>query len=62
MAEIMNLEGAPENCAHDCDACSAGCEMNPDGKQGKLWKAMEEFSKIEADDLLDALNSISSED
>lgn len=41
MAEIMNLEGAPENCAHDCNACSAGCEMNPDGKQeicGRQWR------------------------
>jgi hypothetical protein len=59
MAEDKNKTFAePENCAHDCSSCGAGCEYNPNQGQGKFWEALDTFSEISSDDLLNALKSL----
>ena len=59
MADNTNTNfNEPENCAHDCGSCGAGCEYNPNAGQGKFWEALDSLSEINSDDLLKALKSL----
>lgn len=51
----------PENCTHVCGSCDAECAYNAKGTPGKFWQALDDFSRIDSEDLLNALNSFSEE-
>ncbi len=63
MADEMNMTmQAPEDCTHNCMTCQAGCENSEAGDNpGKIFGAIEEFSKIESDDLLKILAEVTEE-
>lgn len=66
MAEVYRdpVPGAPEGCTHNCGTCTvdAGCDVSSKGSYGKFWKALDNFSRIDANELLDVLNSFGDED
>lgn len=55
---------AIEGCGFNCGSCSAheNCDSNDEPIVGKLERALNGLADVDSNDLLSALNSLSSED
>lgn len=58
MSDTTNV--TPENCTHNCMTCGSSCNDNE--HPGKFFEAVDNFSKTDATELLDALNELGKED
>ena len=48
----------PDNCTHNCNTCGESCNSGEATLMGQFEKTMDAFSKVETDDLLNALSEI----